>query len=91
MIHYLVEVYLVLVPVVDCDGKTLRAESSSPSDSVQIVLRIADLLVARSHCGHVKVQNNLHLWHVDTSRKHVCGDNNADLARLELGDHLVSL
>lgn len=61
---------------------------------VQVVFSISNSLGSTSANplrGYIEVYDDLDLWHVDTSCQHVCSDDNTNLTRPELFDHLVSL
>ena len=94
LVENLLEVLAVLITIVNRDCDSSSAKSTRSTNPVQIVLRVTDPLVtslADPLRGHVKVDHNLNLWHIDTSREHVCRDNNADFSRPELFNHLISL
>jgi len=93
VVQDLVQISLVLLPVVNRNRDSLGAESARATDSVQVVLRVSDSLVA-SACAlgrHIEVDHDLNLRDIDTSGKHIGSDDDADFAGAELGDHLVTL
>ena len=87
----LIKVNLVLISVVDAHSEALDSESAGSSDSVHIVFKVSMLISTWSLCWHIEVDNNLDLWHVNTSSEQVSRDDHADLTRAELLNHLISL
>ena len=94
LVEDLLEVLAVLITVVNRNCDSSSAKSTRSTNPVQIVLRVTDPLVtslADPLRGHVEVDHNLNLWHINTSREHVCRDDNTDFSRPELFNHLISL
>ena len=95
VLHDVVEVLLVNVSVVDGQGDTVRAEAASATDTVEVGLRVSYVLAAIGAwltCrGHIVVDDELRLRHVDASRDHVGRDQNIDLLVAELLDRFITL
>jgi len=93
MIENLFQVALVFITIIQGDCDTLRTKSSCSTDSVEIVLRVADSLSVWSLglSRDIKVDNELDLRDIDTSCEQISCDDDADLSSAELGNHFVTL
>ena len=93
MVENLIQVALVFVTIVQGDCDTLRTKSSCSTDSVEIVLRVADSLSVWTLglSRDIKVDNELDLRDIDTSCEQISSDDDADLSSAELGNHFVTL
>ena len=91
MLHDLVQIILIFVAVVDCNGQPLCAKSTSPSNPVHIVFSVAHSVPVRHiHRWHIEVHNDLDFRDIDTSCKHVSGDDDIDFLSLKLSNHLIT-
>ena len=93
LIQNLLQVLFVLISVIDRQRNTLESKSACSANSVQVVLSVANPLVAATSLPrrHIKVDDDLGLGHVNAPSKHVCRDDHAHLSRSELGNHLITL
>ena len=92
MLHGTVEVLLVDVSVPKSQRDTVGAKPSSPANPVEVSFMISALLtVSRSHVGHIVVDHELGLWHIDTPCDDVGGDQHIDVTVAEALDGCISL
>jgi len=82
---------LVHVSIIDRKCNSLLAESACSSDPMQVGLRISANSAVDLLLWHVVVDDELDLWHVDTSGNQVGSDQHIDLLLSELLDGAVSL
>lgn len=90
VLYDLVKVLLVRFSIVDCQGNTFLAESSSSTNSVEVGLRVSHGLVIDSHLRDIVVNDEVNLWYVNTSCHQVGGDEHVNLLFPELLYGLVS-
>ena len=93
VVEDLVQVALIFVAIVQGDRDALRTKSSCSTDSVQIVLRIADSLsVWTLGLGRdIEVDHELDLGNIDASCEQISSDDDADFTGAELRNHFVTL
>ena len=93
MVEDLIQVALIFVAIVQGDCDTLRTKSSCSTDSVQIVLRIADSLSVWTLglSRDIEVDHELDLGNIDTSCEQISSDDDADFTGAELRNHFVTL
>ena len=93
VVEDLVQVALIFVAIVQGDRDALRTKSSCSTDSVQIVLRIADSLSVWTLglSRDIEVDHELDLGNIDASCEQISSDDDADFTGAELRNHFVTL
>ena len=94
LIENLLQVLTVIITVIQRNCNTLSTEATRASNPMQVVLCVSNSLssiLAYSLGGHIEVDDDLDLWHVNASRQHVSCDHDANLSRPKLLNHLISL
>lgn len=87
----LVKVLLILFTVVDSHSDTLAPETTSAANPVDIGLRVSfPHAVGEMEGGHIKVDDNFDLRHINTPGKHICCDDHVDLTLAEFVHDQVS-
>lgn len=71
MLDDVVQMFLVLRPVIDCQCDSLCAKSARSSNPVQVDLWIRHRFVLEFYYRHIVVNHKLSLRHIDTSSNHI--------------------
>ena len=82
-----IEALLVHFSIIESESQSIRSESSSTADSMQVGVWLRVALSA----WHVKVDDQLSLRHINTSGNQISSDKHIDLLLSETLHSVVSL